>query len=43
MLEKSNWNISLESNGEKVLDLVRKNNYDLIILIFLCQEWMVMK
>ena len=32
MLEKSNWNISLESNGEKVLDLVRKNNYDLIIL-----------
>ena len=32
MLEKNNWNITLESNGEKVLDLIKKNTYDLIIL-----------
>lgn len=32
ILEKTNWNITLESNSEKVLDLVKKNKYDLIIL-----------
>lgn len=32
MLEKNNWNITLESHGEKVLDLIKENTYDLIIL-----------
>lgn len=32
MLARNNWNITLESKGEKALDLIKKNAYDLVIL-----------
>ena len=40
---KDKYNIKVASNGEMALKVLDKFKIDLVLLIFKCQLWMVMK